>query len=260
MAGHLILNASTARLCLQSDESNVLTDRLSHSTLIYGMIGLSCREMGCKMPPMFRIRVMLLMLMVGLLFACSSTPASRTAGMPRVVCKLVGVDGDVALFENRRFEPDGKLSGVWTNRVSSATLTPDGKTDSSTKSAMNDYVKSLRASAEAGSPEMQYRLGLIYYSGKFVKKDDAEALMWYLRASMQGNAPAQRELGGMYQLGQSAPKDFVEAYKWFELSAQGGEMWSVESRKVLEGYMTKTQVAEAKKRVTAFKPVKESGK
>lgn len=198
--------------------------------------------------------------MMALLFACSSTSTSNRKDMQRVVCKLVGVEKDVALFENRRTEPDGKLIAVWTNRVDYKSLALDGKKENPLKAAVDDYVKELKVKAEDGDPARQYQVGLLYEAGRFVAKDDPQALMWFLRAGMQGHAGAQHELGLMYQFGQSAPQDYVEAYKWFELSAKGGEKWSEENRKALAGYMIWAQVTEAKKRAADFKPIKESGK
>jgi hypothetical protein len=55
----------------------------------------------------------------------------------------------------------------------------------------------------------------MYYNGKGVPQDYAEAARWYRKAADQGNADAQNNLGVMYGNGQGVPQDYVRAHMWF---------------------------------------------
>ena len=80
----------------------------------------------------------------------------------------------------------------------------------------------LRALAEAGIADAQFRLGQIYYKGSGVPQDYSEALHWFGQAAEQGYPAAQTNLGAMYYYGYGAPKDFKEAEFWFRKSAEQG--------------------------------------
>ena len=87
-----------------------------------------------------------------------------------------------------------------------------------------EELRQLRLSAEQGNAEDQTYLGLIYESHMGmgedygVERDYEEAVKWFRKASLQGNADAQAYLGEMYR----ANKDYKEAVKWFCKAAQGG--------------------------------------
>ena len=55
----------------------------------------------------------------------------------------------------------------------------------------------MRALAEAGDAEAQNNLGLMYFNGRGVAQDEAEAVAWYRRAAEQGFANAQYNLGAL---------------------------------------------------------------
>ncbi len=68
----------------------------------------------------------------------------------------------------------------------------------------------------------QYNLGIVYYKGRGVPQDDAEAVTWYRKAAEQGFASAQFTLGLMYGSGKVVPKDYVSAHMWLNLAAAQG--------------------------------------
>ncbi|MGI9250836.1 MAG: tetratricopeptide repeat protein [Pseudohongiellaceae bacterium] len=75
--------------------------------------------------------------------------------------------------------------------------------------------------AEQGDADAQYDLGRVYYSGKGVPQDYAEAARWYQLAAEQGHADAQENLGSLYYRGQEGvPQDFTEAGRWYRLAAE----------------------------------------
>jgi len=83
-------------------------------------------------------------------------------------------------------------------------------------------LRLLRPVAEQGDAHAQLAIGEIYYHGRGVTHDDAEAMKWFLRAGEQGDASAQFHLGEMHAQGESVPKDYVEAAKWYRLAAEQG--------------------------------------
>src|SRR5207247_10259098 len=73
--------------------------------------------------------------------------------------------------------------------------------------------------AEQGDAKAQHRLGLIYFLGQGVPKDDAEGLKWFRKAADQGLADAQAMLGAYYR----EHKEWAEAIKWFGKAGDQGE-------------------------------------
>lgn len=64
-----------------------------------------------------------------------------------------------------------------------------------------ETVSRVRQAAEVGDADAQRSLGQIYFSGRGLKQDSAEAAKWYRMAADQGIASAQHELGQMYERG-----------------------------------------------------------
>ncbi len=55
----------------------------------------------------------------------------------------------------------------------------------------------FRPLAEAGDDRAQYWLGIMYFEGKGVPRDDVEALRWLGLSADQGNRGARRGLDGV---------------------------------------------------------------
>ena len=77
--------------------------------------------------------------------------------------------------------------------------------------------------AEGGDKSAQSNLGLIYYNGEGVPKDNKEALKWFKMSADQGDAVGQFNLGVMYYNGEGVRKDNKEAVKWYLKAAEQGE-------------------------------------
>ena len=80
----------------------------------------------------------------------------------------------------------------------------------------------LRRAADQGLADAQFILGLMYYQGEGVAKDEQEAAAWIRRAADQGLALAQFTLGLMYYEGKGVPKDEQEAVVWYRRAADQG--------------------------------------
>ena len=83
-------------------------------------------------------------------------------------------------------------------------------------------LRELKALAEKGDADSQFKVGLIYYSGQGVTRDYLEALNWFRKAALQNNSFAQYNVGYMYAKGEGTPQDYVEAAKWYRQAAQQG--------------------------------------
>jgi TPR repeat protein len=108
--------------------------------------------------------------------------------------------------------------------------------------------------AEQGYAEAQFQLGVRYELGGEVRQDAAAAAECYRKAANQGHARAQCSLAGCYGRGLGVTKDYVEAHKWLSLSAAQGVKESLTALPLLEGMMTREQLAEARTRASEFKP------
>ena len=108
-------------------------------------------------------------------------------------------------------------------------------------------LEDLTRCVEQGHAGAQAALGLKYASGAGVPEDDVEAVRWYRLAAEQRHAEAQWLLGSMYGDGGGVPEDDVLAYMWFDLSAAQGHGSAQESKDIIEGRMTREQIAEAQR-------------
>ena len=67
-----------------------------------------------------------------------------------------------------------------------------------------------RLAADQGLAWVQRNLGIRYYLGDSVPKDDQEAIKMFRFAADQGNAESQFLLGRMYYNGEGVSRDFQE--------------------------------------------------
>lgn len=88
---------------------------------------------------------------------------------------------------------------------------------------LKDYtgsVKWYRRSAEQGQLEAQNRLGLIYFKGLGVDKDEKEAAKYLIMAADQDLASAQYMVGNMYFNGIGVDQDLKVGASYIRLSAE----------------------------------------
>jgi len=70
-----------------------------------------------------------------------------------------------------------------------------------------------------------------------------------------GNPEAQANIGVLYRDAQGVPAGrSVEAYMWFSLAAAGGNKLAAAERDIIARTMTAEQVAEGKRRVSEWQP------
>lgn len=85
-----------------------------------------------------------------------------------------------------------------------------------------DALISIRQKAAEGDAAAQFRLGVLYDLGQGVKRDYAQAFMWYRKTAEKGNSDGQFNLGNLYQNGQGVTQDYAQAVTWYRKSADQG--------------------------------------
>ena len=86
-----------------------------------------------------------------------------------------------------------------------------------------------REAAEAGLAIAWLPLATMFdEGGRGVRRDEAEAVVWYRRAAegAPDSARAQGKLGDMYARGRGVRRDDIEAFRWFLRGAESGDSWS----------------------------------
>lgn len=69
--------------------------------------------------------------------------------------------------------------------------------------------------ADAGDPQAQFNLGLMYHGGLGLAQNEAEAVRWYRKAAEGGYSPARVYLVVGYEEGWfGLPQDPQQAYYW----------------------------------------------
>lgn len=87
-----------------------------------------------------------------------------------------------------------------------------------------EAVKWFRLAVEQGNVTAECSLGVCFYYGDGVPKDQKIATKWFRSAAEQGNAAAQFYLGRCYLLGEGITENNTEAAKWFRLAADQGHV------------------------------------
>jgi uncharacterized protein len=81
---------------------------------------------------------------------------------------------------------------------------------------MNTPFKKCKDKAEKGDADSQYHLGSMYEFGRGISINYKEAIRWYKKSALQGDAIAQFKLGSLNS------HDYKESLKWYQLSADQG--------------------------------------
>ena len=121
-----------------------------------------------------------------------------------------------------------------------------------------EAVKWFRLAAEQGGADAQYTLELRYVRGEGVSQDYQEAAMWLRLAAEQGHASAQYSLGFRYARGDGVPQDYVQAHKWLNLAASRTTPEKAEdyrsARDEVAEQMTTSQISEAQRLAREWQP------
>ena len=92
----------------------------------------------------------------------------------------------------------------------------------------------FRKAADQGVSDAQYYLGYMYDTGEGVKQNRKYAYVWYRKAAEQGHGLAQINLGILYANGLGIQQDIEQAYLWFHVAAAQGYKAAFENKKIIE--------------------------
>lgn len=86
-------------------------------------------------------------------------------------------------------------------------------------------VEQLYKAASAGDASAMNSLGLIYYEGHHVRRDERLAQKWFEKAAAAGSTSAMNNLGLIYEhpLAASTSPDYRLARSWFEKAVAAGD-------------------------------------
>ena len=112
----------------------------------------------------------------------------------------------------------------------------------------------FKKAADQGHAGAQVNLGTLYSLGQGAPYSDRMALFWFQKAAEQRNALAFAKLGMMSERGRGVPQSLVDAHMWYSLSAAYGEKRAVESRDTIATRMTRSQIAESEERAKKWTP------
>lgn len=87
-------------------------------------------------------------------------------------------------------------------------------------------IDELRAVAEAGDPDAQFRMGDLYggYAGEAgLPYDETQMAYWYERAASNGHVGAQISYASLFLYGRGRPADMTQALYWYERAAEQGD-------------------------------------
>jgi hypothetical protein len=88
--------------------------------------------------------------------------------------------------------------------------------------ARSQVPDDVQKAADQGNAGAQDSIGDIFFFGKGVTKDYAQAMVWFKKAADQDNADAQFKIGGMYYAGDGVPQDYSQAMEWYRKAAAHG--------------------------------------
>lgn len=111
-----------------------------------------------------------------------------------------------------------------------------------------EAVKWLRKAAAKGFVEAQYHLGSMYSSGQGLSQDDTKAVKWFRKAAERGSVGAQKNLGAKYGKGQGVPQNHAEAYIWSSIAANSGDEGAIKNRDFAASKLSPEDLGAAQKR------------
>jgi uncharacterized glyoxalase superfamily protein PhnB len=117
-------------------------------------------------------------------------------------------------------------SGEQTVLASSHPPVEAANSPASIPSADSADLTQLRDLADHNDAAAENALGLLYAAGdekQGVRRDETEAAHWFSKAAEHGSVPAQSKLGSLYWGGRGLTKDDAQAYFWTVLARANGD-------------------------------------
>ena len=165
--------------------------------------------------------------------------------------------------------------------LTSFALASDSHNTSTDHTQSTDQFNQLQQSANKGSAESQFELGVLFEYGRGVQQDDVQALQWYEKSAAQGfpaglyrlavlldngwgqavdkkrafklyksaaekgHTLAQHDVAIMYFTGSGVRKNLVQAYKWLKIAELNGSPLMQKHLRRIKREMTLNEIKEA---------------
>jgi TPR repeat protein len=120
---------------------------------------------------------------------------------------------------------NAQISSAQKNLVDQTTNDPDYAKgiEANERNAYTEALRWFQKAADHGNAEAQEAIGILYYGGRGVAKDDAQAVLWFRKAAEQGSAVSQTILGDIYLGGgRGVEPDPVQGFAWMRKAAEQG--------------------------------------
>ena len=108
-------------------------------------------------------------------------------------------------------------------------------------------VEWLRRAADQGHSKALTDLAMLYYLGRGVPQNFPEAMRLFQAAAAQRNVIAQFRLAEIYSEGKGIPRDFVAAHVWANLAAAQGHREAIVLRDIVAAKITPEEIVEAQR-------------
>ncbi len=87
-------------------------------------------------------------------------------------------------------------------------------------------VAHIQLQATQGKQEVQFLLGLMYLSGRFVAENQLQGVKWLSAAAEQGHNKAQQTLADLSFEGNIIERDLITAERWYLILSEQGNKWA----------------------------------
>lgn len=113
--------------------------------------------------------------------------------------------------------------------------------------------------AGGGHSGAETMLGVMYFGGQGVEKNESFASIWFYKASRKGNPNAQLAFGSLHIRGIGVLQNLSKAYKWLILASERGEgAVASEARRLLDeigALMSEEQRRRAISEARSWRPI-----
>lgn len=97
-------------------------------------------------------------------------------------------------------------------------------------------LRQYQSGAERGDANAEYELGRMYFWGRGVPQDYAQAHYWYQKAADKGFAKGEDGIGALYYYGNDLPQSYSDAYIWYRKAADHGDAVAQEALGTMNYY------------------------
>ncbi|NQW45593.1 MAG: sel1 repeat family protein [Deltaproteobacteria bacterium] len=86
------------------------------------------------------------------------------------------------------------------------------------------YSEELLSKANAGDVKAQVQVGIAYYEGLKIERNNKKAVEWFMKSAEQKSSVGEALLAMCYKQGDGVTQDFKKAFELFQKSAKKGDL------------------------------------